>query len=150
MNGVQVSQKLRQELDRQIPFVILTGDISTETLRDIALHDCVHLSKPVKLSELTRAIEKLLPKPPEPLAASPLHTAHALSASGGARIIVVDDDDHVREAIRAVLEDDGRIVESYPSCEAFLEAFDPGKSACLLIDAYLPGNERARIAREAP
>jgi two-component system CheB/CheR fusion protein len=45
----------------------------------------------------------------------------------------------VREAIRAVLEDNGRVVESYSSCEAFLEAFDPSKSACLLIDAYLPG-----------
>ena len=41
--------------------------------------------------------------------------------------------------MRAVLEDDGRVVETYSSCEAFLEAFDPGKSACLLIDAYLPG-----------
>ena len=60
MNGVQVSQRLRQELERQTPFIILTGDISTETLRDIALHDCVHLNKPVKLGELTRAIEKLL------------------------------------------------------------------------------------------
>ncbi len=49
MNGVQVSQRLRRELDGQIPFIILTGDISTETLRDIALHDCVHLNKPVKL-----------------------------------------------------------------------------------------------------
>ena len=38
-----------------------------------------------------------------------------------------------------MLEDDGRVVETYSSCEAFLEAFDPGKSACLLIDAYLPG-----------
>ena len=38
-----------------------------------------------------------------------------------------------------MLEDDGRVVETYASCEAFLEAFDPGKSACLLIDAYLPG-----------
>ena len=66
MNGVQVSQKLRQELDRQIPFIILTGDISTETLRDIALHDCVQFNKPVKLNDLTRAIEKLLAKPPEP------------------------------------------------------------------------------------
>ena len=37
MNGVQVCQKLRQEIDRQIPVIILTGDISTETLRDIAL-----------------------------------------------------------------------------------------------------------------
>ena len=62
-----------------------------------------------------------------------------VSASGGAAIIVVDDDDLVREAIRTVLEDDGRVVESYASCEAFLKAFDPGKSACLLIDAYLPG-----------
>ena len=66
MNGVQVSQKLRQKLDRRIPFLILTGDISTETLRNIALHDCVHLHKPVKLNDLTRAIEKLLAKPPEP------------------------------------------------------------------------------------
>ncbi len=38
-----------------------------------------------------------------------------------------------------MLEDDGRVVESYSSSEAFLDAFDPGKSACLLIDAYLPG-----------
>ena len=30
-------------------------------------------------------------------------------------------------------------LNSYASCEAFLEAFDPGKAACLLIDAYLPG-----------
>ena len=139
MNGVQVSQKLRQELDRRIPFIILTGDISTETLRDIALHDCVHLHKPVKLNDLTRAIEKLLAKPPDPLVLPPHHAHEGPSASGGAAIIVVDDDDLVREAIRAVLEDDGRVVETYASCEAFLEAFDPGRSACLLIDAYLPG-----------
>src|SRR5208337_2303655 len=139
MNGVQVCQKLRQELDRRIPFIILTGDISTETLRDITLHDCVHLNKPVKLGELTRAIEKLLTKPADPHVLPPRHSAEALSASGGARIIVVDDDDQVREAIRAVLKDDGRVVDDYASCEAFLDAFDPGKSACLLIDAYLPG-----------
>ena len=55
---------MRQELNRQIPFIILTGDISTEALRDIALHDCVQFNKPVKLRELTQAIEKLLAKPP--------------------------------------------------------------------------------------
>jgi two-component system CheB/CheR fusion protein len=138
MNGVQISQKLRQEVGRQIPFIILTGDISTETLRDIALHDCVHLHKPVKLHDLTRAIEKLLAKPPEPLVL-PAQAHEGPSASGGATIIAVDDDDLVLETIRAVLEDDGRVVETYASCEAFLKAFDPGKSACLLIDAYLPG-----------
>ena len=139
MNGVQVCQRLRQMLDRQIPVIILTGDISTETLRDIALHDCVHLNKPVKLNDLMRAINKLLAKPPDPHVLPPRHSAETPSASGAAAIIVVDDDDEVREAIRAVLEDDGRVVDDYASCEAFLKAFDPGRSACLLIDAYLPG-----------
>ena len=64
LNGVQISEKLSQVLDGRIPFIILTGDISTETLRNIALHDCVHLNKPVKLGELTRTIEKLLAKRP--------------------------------------------------------------------------------------
>ena len=139
MNGVQVCQKLRQELDRQIPFIIVTGDIATETMRDIALHDCVQLNKPVKLGDLKRAIEKHLAKPTDPQVLPPRHSVEALSASGGVRIIVIDDDDQVREAIRTVLEDDGRVVESYASSEAFLDAFVPGKSACLLIDAYLPG-----------
>ena len=139
MNGVQASQRLRQELDRQIPVIILTGDISTETLRDIARHDCVHLNKPVKLNDLMRAIEKLLAKPPDAHVLTPHHSGETSSASGTAAIIVVDDDDQVREAIRALLEDDGRVVDDYASCQAFLKAFDPGKSACLLIDAYLPG-----------
>jgi two-component system CheB/CheR fusion protein len=139
MNGIQVCQKLQQELSRQIPFIILTGDISTEALRNIALHDGVQLNKPVTLRELTHAIEKLLTKPPAMPVTHALHPVEAAIASGRAKIFVVDDDDHIREAIRAVLEDDGRMVETYSSCEAFLEAFRPGHSACLLIDAYLPG-----------
>jgi two-component system, chemotaxis family, CheB/CheR fusion protein len=138
MNGVQVSQKLRQELDRETPFIILTGDILTETLRDIAVHDCVHLNKPVKFGELTYTIEKLLTRPPKPHVEPPRKAPAALSVSGSARVIVVDDDNLVREAMRAVLEDDGRVVETYPSCEAFLEGFHFEKPACLLIDAYLP------------
>jgi two-component system CheB/CheR fusion protein len=139
MNGIQVCQKLRQELSRPIPFIILTGDISTQALREIALHDCVQFNKPVKLRELTHAIEKLLAKPPAAPAKRPVHTDEAAIASDRAKIFVVDDDDHIREAIRTVLEDDGRLVETYASCEAFLEALRPGHSACLLIDAYLPG-----------
>jgi two-component system, chemotaxis family, CheB/CheR fusion protein len=66
MNGLQVANKLRETLHRQIPFIILTGDISTDTLRDIAHQDCIHLNKPVKLKELTQAIQRLLAIP-EPL-----------------------------------------------------------------------------------
>jgi two-component system, chemotaxis family, CheB/CheR fusion protein len=138
MNGVQVAQRLRRELNRQIPFVILTGDISTETRRNIVRHDCVYLHKPVKLNELTLAIEKFLVRPSAALASPPGQSAKETSAWDGASIVVVDDDDLVREAIRTVLEDNGCIVETYSSCEAFLEAFHPGKFGCLLVDAYLP------------
>ena len=39
---------------------------------------------------------------------------------------------------RLILQDD-LIVEDYDSCEAFLDAYRPGREACLLVDAYLPG-----------
>ena len=47
-----------------------------------------------------------------------------------------------------MLEDDGRVVETYASCEAFLEAFRPVHSACLLIDAYLPGMNGLELLRK--
>ena len=131
LTGVEVSQRLRGQLDINIPFVILTGDISTGALRDIALHDCVQFSKPVKLRELTQAIAKLLAKPPS-RRRSPL-------LSRKSKVFVVDDDVQVRGALSAVLEDEGHAVAAFASCETFLEAFRPEKDACLLIDAYLPG-----------
>ncbi len=140
MDGLQVATKLREKLHREIPVIILTGDISTGALRDIALHDCVQLNKPVKLTELTRVIQHLLPISQS--AVWPPHADRPAEAAGSPEppvIFVVDDDSHVREGIRSVLEEDGRTVEDYANCEAFLEAYHPGGEACLLIDAYLPG-----------
>jgi two-component system, chemotaxis family, CheB/CheR fusion protein len=62
-------------------------------------------------------------------------------------IFIVDDDDSIRGAIRAVLEDDNREVEDYDTCEAFLAAFHPGREACLVIDAYLPGMNGLTLLR---
>jgi two-component system, chemotaxis family, CheB/CheR fusion protein len=61
MNGLQVATRLREALHRDVPLIILTGDISTATLREIARQDCLHLNKPVKATELTRAIQRLAP-----------------------------------------------------------------------------------------
>ena len=61
MDGIQISGKLQEQLHRKIPIIILTGDISTDTMRDIARHDCVQLNKPVKLKDLTQVIQRLLP-----------------------------------------------------------------------------------------
>jgi FixJ family two-component response regulator len=54
-------------------------------------------------------------------------------------VFVIDDDRAVRDAIRSVLEDDGRVVETFADGEAFLDAFRPAGEACLLVDAYMPG-----------
>ena len=89
-------------------------------------------------------------KPPAAPAPPAVRPAEEPSDHGLAKIFVVDDDDQIREALRVVLEDDGRIVETYSSCEAFLEAFRPGPSACLLIDAYLPGMSGLELLQQAP
>ncbi len=124
--------------------VILTGDISTGTSRDIARHNCGQLNKPIKLKGLTQAIQRLVAAVPSVMPARP---APASSRQTKPVIFVVDDDRRTREAIRDVLEDDDRTVEDYESCEAFLEAYRPGREACLLIDAYLPGMKGLELLR---
>ncbi len=139
LNGLQLTAKLRDILRREIPTIILTGDISTATLRDVALQRCVQLNKPVKVTELAQTIQGLLPILPVAAKAPALRTPEPADTSGTPIIFVVDDDGPIRDAIRAVLEEEGLTVEDYPTCEAFLEVYHPGREACLLIDAYLPG-----------
>jgi two-component system CheB/CheR fusion protein len=148
LNGLQATAKLQEKLHRKIPAIILTGDISTGTLRDIARQDCVQLNKPVKLKELMQAIQSLLPLSQS---AAPVHTPRPAEAAGNLAapvIFVVDDDSHIREGIRAVLEEDGRTVEDYAACETFLEAYRPGREGCLLVDAYLPGMDGLELLRQ--
>ncbi len=136
MDGVQLTAVLRQELRRQIPVIILTGDISVGTVRDVARAECVQLYKPVKARQLTQAIQRLLPAMPT----SPEQQVVAVPSARGVPVIfVVDDDKHVCDEIRGALEADGRAVEDYASGEAFLAAYRPEREACLLLDAYLPG-----------
>jgi two-component system CheB/CheR fusion protein len=132
MNGIQTTAKVREALRREIPVVILTGDISTGTLRDVALKNYVQLNKPVKSAELLRVIKGLLPiSRPVP--------RHAAAGTGSPMIYIVDDDGNLRETIRELLEEAGNNVEDYASCEAFLETWNPARECCLIIDAYLPG-----------
>ena len=132
MNGLELAAKVRHALNASVAAAILTGDISSATLRNIAHDNCVHLSKPVKLTELNTLIQVFL--------SQPVAAPRAESADTGARLVyVVDDDRGVREAICSVLEDAGLAVEAFGTAEAFLEAYHQGQEACLLVDAYLPG-----------
>jgi two-component system, chemotaxis family, CheB/CheR fusion protein len=62
-------------------------------------------------------------------------------------VYVVDDDGDLRCAIRSILEQDGRLVEDYEDAESFLAAYRPGRDACLLIDADLPGISGLNVLR---
>ncbi len=119
--------------------IILTGDISTQTLGEIARHRCAQLNKPVTLTELTARIRDLLSerKP----AATPEPRASSAPGNGGQGpvIFVVDDDSDVRRSMDDLLRGNGWTVEAYASAEAFLDDYRSGAEGCLLVDAVMPG-----------
>ena len=142
LTGAKVVQHLRQATSYQIPAIILTGDISVETLREISRLGCLRLSKPVLGSELLHLTNDLLsgssaaaPAPPP----EPKPRIVAPASEGRLTVFVVDDDEDLRETMRALLETEQRVVETYPSAEAFLEAWSPGRDGCLVVDAHMGG-----------
>ena len=139
MDGLQVVARLRKELHSKIAAIVLTGDISTDTLREIVRQNCAQLSKPVKLKVLAQTVQRLLPISSSAVSPHDRHPTEAPNGPEAPVIFLVDDDSHIRGLIRSVLEDEGWTVEDYADCEAFLEAYRPGREGCLLVDAYLPG-----------
>lgn len=135
MNGIQVLEKMRDFLGNRLPGIILTGDISTATLSDIALQDCIQLSKPIRPSELDAAVARLMPDR-DAVSAILQPVSSSISASIA---YVVDDDAEIRASIRDVLEADGRVVFDFDSAEEFMAAYQPGGESCLLVDVNLPG-----------
>ncbi len=135
-NGLEVITSLRKQLQQEIPAMVLTGDISTDTLREIARHGCVHLNKPVRAKELTRHIQRLLAKPQS---AAPAGALQLLEHGRAATVFVVDDNRAVREAMRDLLRENGYAVQVFADAAAFFEAYRPGQEGCILVDALMPG-----------
>ena len=52
-------------------------------------------------------------------------------------VFVVDDDPGVRHSLQALARAVGLAVETYPSGREFLDAYDPGRGGCLLLDVQL-------------
>ncbi len=139
LNGLQAVAGLWGTLGHEIPAVILTGDISTDVLREIAQGGHPHLNKPVKARELIDLIQRCLAdkRPKARLSSRP--PAEVAGNGPPSTMFVVDDDSAMREAMRELLQEDGRTVEIYASSEAFLVAYRPGREGCLLVDAQMPG-----------
>jgi two-component system CheB/CheR fusion protein len=134
-SGAAFATRLRHLLARNIPVITLTGDVSTGAGLGGTLGNSLRLTKPVKPRELCQAIARLLAAAPPP---APQAAAGGQSLAGTV-VFVVDDNEQVSEAIRAVIQSAAGTAETFDSAEAFLAAYRPGGRACLLIDAYLPG-----------
>jgi two-component system response regulator FixJ len=63
-------------------------------------------------------------------------------------VFVVDDDSGTRKAITWLLEAHGRRVEGFASGEAFLQAYRPERSGCLILDLRLPGMSGLALQEE--
>ena len=149
MDALQTVARIRERLHRRVPVIILTGDISTTTLQDVATQDCVQLSKPAKAEELTETVRRLLPPQPTELRWHKSESPGTKDASMPATIFVVDDDRHIVDMMQRILEKEGFVVETYDSCESFADVYRPRDgAACLLIDAYLPGMQGLELLQK--
>ncbi|MEX1154352.1 chemotaxis protein CheB [Parvibaculum sp.] len=148
MNGLKVAAKLREKFGNQLPVLIMTGDISTGVLRNVALQNCWRLNKPVKSQELIDIIQRLLvAAPPDVPEARHAIAATAVRKSDEPVIFIIDDDSQIRKGLRELLEAEGFAAEDYGDCETFLASYRPGREACLLLDEVLPGMDGFGLLR---
>lgn len=94
------------------------------------------MAKPIRLGDLEHAMHTLLGVNMEDDLVPAASTATMDTTS---TVFVVDDDDRLLQTLRLVLEKHDLMVETYASCEAFLNASHPWDDGCLLVDGYLPG-----------
>ena len=65
----------------------------------------------------------------------------------GTNILIVEDDERIRTAVRLVLEEEGHLVIETESGEAALEVFAHDPSNVVLIDIMLPGIDGFEVCR---
>ncbi len=121
-DGIEVVSKIEEAVGRKIPAILLTGDISAAALREIAGKGHVHLYKPADGRKLMRHVSGILSQKADP-----------------PTVFVVDDDSEIRETMRDLLERRGFRAEIFADGAAFLQAYSPDRSGCLLADARMPG-----------
>ena len=57
------------------------------------------------------------------------------------RVVVVEDDEEIRELVRRILSDDPSIqyVKAYPTGDAFVQGFDAESTDVVIMDINMPG-----------
>jgi FixJ family two-component response regulator len=63
-------------------------------------------------------------------------------------IVIVDDDEPIRDALTSLLRSVGWRAEGFASAEAFLQSGQVHTTACLLLDVRLPGVSGLELQRQ--
>ena len=63
-------------------------------------------------------------------------------------VFIVDDDDAVRRFLTGLIRSIDLKVEAYASAQDFLDAYQPGRPGCLLLDVRMPGMSGLELQRE--
>ena len=61
-----------------------------------------------------------------------------MNASVQSKVFIVDDDEGVRDGLKAMLESEDQNVEVYANGRDFLDSYDPSHGGCLLLDLNMP------------
>ncbi|WP_421476103.1 CheR family methyltransferase [Agrobacterium tumefaciens] len=137
-DGVAAVGDIRQALRRNVPAVILTGDISSKALKAFAQHELPYLHKPAKLKDVVQMVESLVVRKTGERAEA-IGEPEGMEPATGRLIEIIDDEQDIRDSLRALFEGEGWTVGTYVSAEQYLADYKPDRSGCLLVDAYLPG-----------
>jgi FixJ family two-component response regulator len=68
--------------------------------------------------------------------------------SDSSKISIVDDDESIRKATRALLRSVGYQVETFASAELFLESKARRETDCLVLDVRMPGIDGLELQRQ--
>lgn len=63
-------------------------------------------------------------------------------------VFIVDDEASVRKALRLMMTTAGYTVEEFASATEFLDAYDPTKTGCLILDVRMPGMDGLALLRQ--
>ncbi len=137
-NGIAAIGYIRQALRRNVPALILTGDISSKALRAFAQHEIPYLHKPAKLKDVVQVVETLVVRQTDERVVH-ISEPEYMRPMTGRLIEVIDDQQDIRDNLRALFEGEGWTVATYVSAEEYLADYHPDRPGCLLVDAYLPG-----------
>ena len=63
-------------------------------------------------------------------------------------VFIIDDDPAVRQALTVLVRSMHLRAEAYESAQQFLDAFDSGRSGCLLLDVRMPGTSGLELLEQ--